>query len=310
MKKILLLFLCACFIGAGCTARETPSASSPTPVQIVESSSAPVESPIDSPAPTQSTAPTATMPNGLLTVRTFSIGQADCILLTAGETTVMIDTGEKDDGKDIVSFLQAAGIDTIDLLLITHYDKDHVGGAPKILEAVKVKQLLLPDYPTDSKKYQKMMEAVVNTATPYEYITADRTVAIGDLTLSIRIPRGQFDTAAEDYDNEMSLAAMLTYGNTRFFFAGDAEAIRLAELLSEGDLSCDVLKMPHHGRYSENLAELLDACAPAYAILTDSEKNPAEDSVNALLQERNIAALHTAISDVLLVSDGKAVTPG
>lgn len=310
MKKIFLLLFCACFTLTGCTVKAQPSAPTPTPLQLVENSSAPVESPVNSPAPLQSVVPTDTTPSGLLTVRTFSIGQADCILLTAGETTVMIDTGEKDDGKDIVSFLQSAGIDTIDLLVITHYDKDHVGGAPKILEAVKVKQLLLPDYPTDSKKYQKMMEAVIQSATPYEYVTEDRTVTVGDLLFSLRVARSPFDTTADDYDNEMSLVAMLTYGSTRFFFAGDAEAIRLGELLAEGDLACDVLKMPHHGRYSENLAALLDACAPAYAILTDSEKNPAEDSVTALLQERNIAALHTAISDVLLVSDGKTVTPG
>ena len=54
----------------------------------------------------------------------------------------------------ILDYFSEHGIDTLDYLIITHFDKDHVGGADKILDAVKVKRVLEPDYTVDKKQYR------------------------------------------------------------------------------------------------------------------------------------------------------------
>ena len=55
----------------------------------------------------------------------------------------MIDCAEKDDGKDIAEFLEKKGITNLDYLIITHFDKDHIGGAAKVLHSVYVNMWML-----------------------------------------------------------------------------------------------------------------------------------------------------------------------
>ena len=68
-----------------------------------------------------------------LTITALSVGKADALVLKQAGHTVLIDTGEKDDGDKIVRFLKNQGIHSVDLLVITHFDKDNVGGAAKVL---------------------------------------------------------------------------------------------------------------------------------------------------------------------------------
>ena len=76
---------------------------------------------------------TGTLP--LLNAVTFSIGKADATLIYTAESAVLIDAGEDEDAAEILRFMQRKGIDKLDAFIITHYDKDHVGGADGILKA-------------------------------------------------------------------------------------------------------------------------------------------------------------------------------
>ena len=60
--------------------------------------------------------------------------------------TMVIDAGEEDDGEEVVSFLTNQGVFKVDVLIITHYDQDHVGGADTLVESLDVAQVFLPDY--------------------------------------------------------------------------------------------------------------------------------------------------------------------
>ena len=64
-----------------------------------------------------------------LTATFLKVGKADAAVLTCGNRTLVIDTGEPDDGAQLVRFLQNAGAASVDALIITHFDRDHVGGA-------------------------------------------------------------------------------------------------------------------------------------------------------------------------------------
>lgn len=89
------------------------------------------------------------------------------------------------------------------------------------------------------------------------------------MAIDIWTPRAAY----EDSDNDQSLVTRVTFAGTRLLLLGDAEDARTQELLGGGyDLSCDILKIAHHGRYHETSAALLDAAAPRYALITDSQK--------------------------------------
>ncbi|MDE5563750.1 MAG: MBL fold metallo-hydrolase, partial [Oscillospiraceae bacterium] len=66
---------------------------------------------------------------GVLTVIFLKVGKADGIVLQTAAHTVVIDCGEKSDGKKMVDFLEENGVKIIDYMILTHYDQDHIGGA-------------------------------------------------------------------------------------------------------------------------------------------------------------------------------------
>ena len=93
-----------------------------------------------------------------LEIRALSVGKADALIILEGEHVFLIDAGEKDDGDVIVEELKRRGISQIDLFLISHFDKDHVGGASYVMEQMEVSAVLLPDYEGDRPEYREFLE--------------------------------------------------------------------------------------------------------------------------------------------------------
>ena len=72
-------------------------------------------------------------------------GQADAIIMQTQNHSIIIDCGEKDDGDEVVEYLQENNIANVDYLFITHFDKDHIGGFPEVMENVKADTVYVPD---------------------------------------------------------------------------------------------------------------------------------------------------------------------
>ena len=112
----------------------------------------------------------------------------------------------------------------------------------------------------------------------------------------------------KDEENDFSLAVRMTFGDTKLFFAGDAEAPRQQELLEEGNVACDVLKVPYHGRLTAMSEAFLSACAPKIAYITDDKEEPASEEVVAILESLG-TKVYTSREDgdIAVISDGKEV---
>ena len=87
-----------------------------------------------------------------LRVDFIDVGKGDCILIRSENHTVMIDTGYKETADDVFDFLDSSGVSEIDALILTHYDKDHIGGAKEVLSRYQVDKIYVPDYDNDSGK--------------------------------------------------------------------------------------------------------------------------------------------------------------
>lgn len=237
-------------------------------------------------------------------VLVLKIGKADVILITSGEYAVLIDAGEAEDGEEILQKLATRNINSLDAMIITHFDKDHVGGADTVIEGIVVAAVYDANYEADSKQYKEYLAAIQATGIPRCRVSQDLTLSFGELSLAI-LPTALPSVAQGDMeiDNNQSVVVSMTDGNQSFFFAGDAEEARIEELLSNGISPHDVLKMPHHGQMKDNLALLLDAIRPSVAIITDSDKNPADNEVLNLLEEKKIKIYETRFGDILITSD-------
>lgn len=245
-----------------------------------------------------------------LRVDFYDVGKADAMLITTPDgTRVLIDTATNKEGKALVKRFEEEGIDTIDLMLITHFDKDHVGGADKILEDIRVAQVIVPTYDKESNQYEQFVEALQKS--PQTQVTrmgaAERIdLQLGDVQMYITAAHET--DYGEDEENDFSLAVRLTYGDTRFFFTGDAEAPRQSELLMEGDVACDVLKVPYHGRLVSVSERFLTAAGPSIAFITDSDEEPANPLVVALLERLGAQVYCAKDGGITVVSDGKTVS--
>lgn len=90
----------------------------------------------------------------------LNTGKSDCILVEIGNKVIMIDTGEDKNGKQIVDRLKEKGINTLDYLILTHLDKDHIGGVDSVLSSVKVKNIIQANYKKDSKQYDEYIDSL------------------------------------------------------------------------------------------------------------------------------------------------------
>ena len=247
-----------------------------------------------------------------LSVEFFDVGKADAMLITTPDgVRILIDCGTNKGGKALAERFGEAGIDEIDTLIITHYDKDHVGGADKILESVAVRQVIMPVYDKESKQHTQFIEALEAlegiTTHPME-IQSDMTLQSPD-GVELSVTSAHRSSYGADEENDFSLAVRLTYGETKFLFAGDAETPRQLELLEEGDVACDVLKVPYHGRLVSASERFLTQASPKIAYITDAEEDPASEELVGIL-ERLGAQVFTSREDgdVTVVSDGRTVS--
>lgn len=231
-------------------------------------------------------------------------GQADAIILKTQNHSVIIDLGEKDDGDEISDFLGENNITDLDYIFITHYDKDHVGGFPKVMESINAKNIIVPDYEGTSDEYTEFIKTVSEKNLTVTRLTEDMKFVLDDVLFEISVPKKQF---YKEGDNDYSLVISVTHGENTFLFAGDAEKERLSEVLSEFGRQFDFLKVPHHGRYNGNTEEFINTVKPQYAVICDSEKNPASNKTIAILKTQKSEIYSTKDGDVQVVSDGKKI---
>ena len=240
-----------------------------------------------------------------LTVVFPKLGAADCAILMTGDNTVVIDTGEAEDAAAILEILSDYHRDTVDLLLISHYDKDHVGGAAELIDALTVHRVIGSSYPKESVEYTAYQAALSQAGLTEEILTSPETVTLSeDFTLTICPP--EQGTYGEDESNNASVAVAAEYGDTRMLFTGDAMEERTGEILSEFSGSFDLIKLPHHGREKDTAALLSDAFGTedtAY-IVTSSKQEPEHKK----LQKAVSGTLYrTRDGDITAFSNGTTV---
>lgn len=238
-----------------------------------------------------------------MTVTFPKIGKADCSILIQGGQVMVIDCGEAENSGEILQTLRGLGVTRIDCLVITHFDKDHVGGAADILKALAVSQVLEPDYTPEnpqSESYLAYRQALTDTKVPCLQVTDSKTFSLGTASVTVTGTSGK--TYEKNVDNNNSLLVSVTHSGNRLLFAGDIEKQRIRDLLDTGIAQYDFLKVPHHGVYNNALPDFFQAVGMQYAVITCSEKNPADPKTLSALAEQNGKTYLTSDGQVTVAS--------
>ncbi len=238
-----------------------------------------------------------------LTVTFMKVGKADGIILQTANHTVVLDCGEKSDGKKMVARLNEAGVTDIDYLLLSHYDQDHIGGAAKVVENFNIWHVVGVDYSEDSSEFEKLSAAMETAGLHLECPTQEFSFQLDDALFTV-YPHESADYQ-DGFDNNCSLVVKVTHHDETLLFTGDAMQERLSEIMDIGD--CDLLKVPYHGREIANLPEFLAAVTPEYGVISTDDENLSAVTMQELA-DRNVETYVTyQDGNIVAVSDGSSI---
>ncbi|MFW6372487.1 MAG: DNA internalization-related competence protein ComEC/Rec2 [Thermodesulfobacteriota bacterium] len=226
---------------------------------------------------------------GDLRVTVMDVGQGSAVLAELpGGRCMLIDGGGFYDnsvfdvGARIVApILWRKKIRTVDTLLLTHPDSDHLNGLLFIAEHFHVRTVWTSGADKDTAGYREFMEIIRRQSIERpDFESLPRQVALGALDLEILYPPKDFfdqekAAAWRRESNNASLVTMLRFGEVAFLFPGDIEAEAELELvrLQEQTLDCTVLIAPHHGCRSSNSPVFVEHAAPEIVITSSGWKN-------------------------------------
>lgn len=243
-------------------------------------------------------------------VHFLDVGQGDATLIKQGSHAMLIDAGNNDKGTAVQSYLQSQGVETLDYVVGTHPDSDHVGGLDVVLYKFPWDTVILPDLEKDTKTYQDVLKVIKDKGKSITFPVAGNSYGLGNAEFTIIAP------AAEDYGdnwNDYSVGILLQFGESRFIFTGDAEEDSEQDMIAgEVDLSADVLKAAHHGSDTANTMPFLEEVSPKSVVISCGEGNSyGHPRAGAMNNFRTIGASVYRTDEqgtIVAVSDGKDIT--
>jgi competence protein ComEC len=248
--------------------------------------------------------------NNILTVSFLNIGQGDSALIESP-------TGNKfliDGGPD-KSVLNALGRvlpfydKSIDVILATHPDSDHIAGIPEVMKNYSVGEFVYNGVTSSTGIFKELKNEVSEKNIKTEIVRAGEVFDLGGgaylkILYPVSNPKGT-DT------NEYSIVAKLYYGNSSFMFTGDAPT-DVEDYLAKTDgteLKSDVLKVAHHGSKNSLSPAFLSAVAPEYSVISAGKNNryghPHKEILDFLESIKSKILITFNIGDIIFISDGQ-----
>ena len=235
----------------------------------------------------------------------YKAGKADAILIKSQGHAALIDAGLE---KNAGSLSRKMKTRLLDALIVTHYDKDHIGGAGHILERMEVDNVYVtfPDRqhpePLDFNKAcqrKKILPQIVDK---------DFSFTLGGALLEIYAAKESY---TEFPSNNSSLIVRATCCGARFLFLADAQSARIREFIDGHDVACDVLKVPYHGHMQEEFPRLAQLSQARHAVITNGDNEPSRREIEqtaALLMDYGMLVHETRRGNVtVLVRDGQII---
>ena len=247
--------------------------------------------------------------NDKLNIIFFYVGQADCTLIKLNDDVILIDAGNNNDGKNVVSFLQEKGITQIDYLIGTHADEDHIGGIDDIINSMDIGTFLIPTIGENGTDYKNAVETAKDKNIQIKHPTRGDIFYFENAQFEVMSAMEEEGTS----DNNSSLVIEFTYNNTTYLFMGDAET----EVENSRSWNkVNVLKVGHHGSNSSSSTKFLEQVNPEYSIIEVGKNNsynlPSDKAIRRL-EESGTQVLRTdkangkEVGSFWLTSDGNTI---
>ena len=250
-------------------------------------------------------APSWTPPQGLR-VTFLDVGQGDSALVEAPGGAVLVDEGPPE--ADVAGQLRAMGLRALTAIVLTHPQRDHIGGAAAVLDDLRVGEVEDPGIEAPSADHDAAIAAARRRNVRIEIVHEGDAFRIGALRLRILWP-DEPGLPSED-PNQHAVVALASYGATDVLLTADAESDVTGRLRIP---PVEVLKVAHHGSEDPGLPGLLRTLRPRIAVISVGQGNdyghPRPETLAALQAFPGLETLRTDEDGRIVVeSDGRTLT--
>lgn len=247
---------------------------------------------------------------GELNIFFLNVEQGDATFIyTPKGNTILIDGAKKEKGETIVKYLNDLGIKSLDVVVATHPDADHIGGLIQVIKKMDVKAVYAPKVSHTSDTYKDFLQAVKDKGLKIK-------TAKSDVLLDLEGIEAKFVGPVKEYDskdlNDWSAVLHLKYKETSFLFTGDAESKSENDMINgKQTLEANVLKVGHHGAKTSTSKTFLNAVNPQYAVISVGKNDyghPTDEVLKALKDAKVTVYRTDENGTVVATSDGKKIT--
>lgn len=207
-------------------------------------------------------APIVSEDKQLARIHFIDTGNSDAILIEQQGHAALIDGGDNNDETLVVDYIKRLGIQSLDYVIATHPDADHIGGLDAVISQLEVNQVLVGNGKATTKTYTDFIEAIMNKGLTPSVPLLGSTFSLGEASLKV------LSVANEKDVNNCSLVMLYTYDDTKVLFMGDADQSieKNIDLNAVGDV--DLIKVGHHGSKTSSNETFVKGVSPEYAVIT------------------------------------------
>jgi len=273
-----------------------------------------------------------TLPDGKLHIVFCDVGQGDAAYIrTPSNQDMLIDGGPNDRVLTCLGNHMPFYDRTIDVVMLTHPQKDHLQGLISVIERYNVKYFVIGPEGNETEGYNLLVENIKKENIPIRNLYQGDNFSLGDVNFAVLWPERGWVAAhisptisdlsylsdsrvlglqTETDLNNFSYFMHLQYGSFDALFTGDGDIKIQPEIMKTTQLpDVDVLKFPHHGSKTGILPDFLDLVKPEMSVISvgnNSYGHPTKEAID-LLDSRAIEIKRTDLEgDIELVSDGKS----
>ncbi len=253
--------------------------------------------------------------NKRLTFAMLDVGQGDALFIESPTgTQILVDGGPPRKIMSQLARVMSPFDRSIDAIIVTNPDLDHIGGFEDILKTYKVGAVFESGTFNDSKTYQNLEAEIKNKNIPD--ILAKRGMRLhigGGAVIDILFPDRDVSLWSS---NDGSIVAKLSYGKTSIMLTGDSTSVTEKIILenskqdSKTNLASTILKVGHHGSRTSTSNDFVKSVAPKYALISNSKDNnyghPHPDTLSTLASFGIKIFRTDLLGTIIIKSDGKS----
>lgn len=251
-----------------------------------------------------------------LEVNFFDIGQGDATFIeTPARHQILIDGGPSSEVLEKLAGEMPFYDRSIDLIILTHPEHDHLAGLIEVLKRYEVKNILWTGVVKDTADYNAWLKAVKEEGARIFIAKSGqeiKTTGPDQINFLIFYPLEQTEGQAQKDTNDTSIVTKLVFKENSFLFAGDVSKSAEREILGAGlDIDSDVLKVAHHGSKTSSAEEFIEKVSPEIAVISAGKENPyghPHQETLEILNKYGITIFRTDLNgDIKIISNGKTL---